>query len=105
MQTTPMQYRFEWDSEKEKTNVQKHDGITFQLASSVLHDALALTVYDDEHSDFEERWVTLGVANNGKTLVVVHTYLQIDALHVGVRIISARKADKQERQDYELTPR
>lgn len=56
-----MQYRFEWDSEKERTNVLKHDGVTFRLACSVLHDALALTVYDEEHSDFEERWVTLGV--------------------------------------------
>lgn len=100
-----MQYRFEWDSDKERNNVLKHDGVTFRLACSVLHDALALTVYDEEHSDFEERWVTLGVANNGQTLVVVHTFLRIDALHIGVRIISARKADKYERQNYEQTPR
>jgi uncharacterized DUF497 family protein len=94
-------YRFEWDSNKERTNVLKHDGVTFRLASTVLHDPLAITVYDDAHSDFEDRWVTLGQAVNGQTLVVVHTFLQIDANHIEVRVISARKANKQERQDYE----
>lgn len=94
-------YRFEWDSNKERTNVLKHDGVTFSLASTVLHDPLAITVYDEAHSDFEDRWVTLGQAVNGQTLVVVHTFLQIDANHIEVRVISARKADKQERQDYE----
>lgn len=94
-------YRFEWDSNKERSNILKHDGVTFRLASTVLHDPLAITVYDDAHSDFEDRWVTLGQAVNGQTLVVVHTFLQIDASHIEVRVISARKADKQERQDYE----
>ncbi len=98
-------YRFEWDSNKERTNVQKHDGVTFQLASTVLHDPLALTIYDDEHSDQEERWVSMGQAENGQTLVVVHTFVQLDAQHIEVRLISARKADKQERQDYEQAPR
>ena len=94
-------YRFEWDSNKERTNVLKHEGITFRLASTVLHDPLAITLYDTEHSDFEERWVTIGQAANGQTLVVVHTFMQTDAQHVQVRLISARKADKHERQDYE----
>jgi uncharacterized protein len=98
-------YRFEWDSNKERANVLKHDGVTFRLASTVLHDPLAITIYDEEHSDFEERWVSIGQAENGHTLVVVHTFVQIDAQHVEVRLISARKADKQERQDYEQAPR
>jgi uncharacterized protein len=98
-------YRFEWDSNKERTNILKHDGVTFRLASTVLHDPLAITLYDDAHSDFEERWVSMGLAENGQTLVVVHTFVQIDAQHVEVRLISARKADKQERQDYEQAPR
>lgn len=98
-------YRFEWDSNKERTNILKHDGVTFRLASTVLHDPLAITLYDEEHSDFEERWVSMGLAENGQALVVVHTFVQIDAQHVEVRLISARKADKQERQDYEQAPR
>jgi uncharacterized protein len=100
MPTGPV-YRFEWDSNKERVNVLKHDGVTFGLASTVLHDPLAITLYDDEHSDLEERWVSIGQAENGQTLVVVHTFVQIDAQHIEVRLISARKADKQERYDYE----
>ena len=66
---------------------------------------MAITIYDDEHSDQEERWVSMGQAENGQTLVVVHTFVQLDAQHIEVRLISARKADKQERQDYEQAPR
>ena len=98
-------YRFEWNSNKERININKHDGVTFRLASTVLHDPLAVTVFDEEHSDFEERWVSVGQAANGQTLVVVHTFLQIDAQRIEVRLISARKADRQERQDYETAPR
>lgn len=98
-------YRFEWDSNKERTNITKHDGVTFGLASTVLHDPLAITIFDDEHSEHEDRWVSIGQAANGQTLVVVHTFLQIDAQHIEVRLISARKADKHERQDYEAAPR
>jgi uncharacterized protein len=98
-------YRFEWDSNKERTNILKHDGVTFRLASTVLHDPLAITIYDEDHSDFEERWVSIGQADNSQTLVVVHTFVVIDAQHIEVRLISARKADKQERQAYEQLPR
>ena len=94
-------YRFEWNSNKERANVLKHDGVTFRLASTVLHDPLAITVFDDDHSEHEERWVTIGQVANGQTLVVVHTFLQIDAQHIAVLLISARKADRQERQYYE----
>ena len=98
-------YRFEWDSSKERININKHDGVTFALASTVLHDRLAITIFDDEHSEYEERWVSIGQVANGQTLVVVHTFIQLDAQHVEVRLISARKADKHERQDYETAPR
>ncbi len=98
-------YRFEWDSNKERINIAKHDGVTFRLASTVLHDPLAITIFDDEHSEYEERWVSIGQAANGQTLVVIHTFIQLDAQHVEVRLISARKADKHERQDYETAPR
>ena len=98
-------YRFEWDSNKERANVLKHDGGTFRLASSVLHDPLAITIFDDEHSEREDRWVSIGQAANGQTLVVVHTFMQLDAQRAAVRLITARKADKHERQDYETAPR
>ena len=94
-------YRFEWDSNKERTNVLKHEGVTFRLASTVLHDPLAITIYDEGHSESEDRWVSIGQAANDQTLVVVHTFLQIDVEHVEVRVISARRADRRERKDYE----
>lgn len=94
-------YRFEWDSNKERARVFKHEGVTFRLASTVVHDPLAVTIYDDDHSENEDRWISVGQAANGQTLVVVHTFTQVNAQHVEVRLISARKADRQERKDYE----
>jgi uncharacterized protein len=67
--------------------VLKHDGVTFRLASTVLHDPLAITLYDEEHSEFEERWVSIGQAESGQTLVVAHTFVQVDALHIEIRLI------------------
>lgn len=53
----------------------------------------------------EERWVTLGRTENGQYLVVVHTFAQVSATEIHIRIISARVADRQEIQDYERAPR
>ena len=97
-------YDFEWDSVKAQTNFKKH-GISFRLAASVFRDPLALTIYDDEHSEHEERWVTLGRAENQQTLVVVHTSDWSKPAEIKVRIISARKADRDEIRDYENMPR
>ena len=97
-------YDFEWDSVKAQTNFKKH-GISFRLAASVFRDPLALTIYDDEHSEHEERWVTLGRAENQQTLVVVHTSDWNEPTRIKVRIISARKADRDEIRDYENMPR
>ena len=65
-------YDFDWDAKKARTNLVKH-GVSFRLASSVLRDPLALTIFDAEHSTYEDRWVTVGRAANGQTLVVVHS--------------------------------
>jgi uncharacterized DUF497 family protein len=64
-----------------------------------------LTVYDAEHSENEERWITLGQAEDEQYLVVIHAHEIITATEVRIRIISARKADRQEIQDYENAPR
>ena len=97
-------YDFDWDPNKARTNLNKH-GVSFQLATSVFRDPLALTVYDEEHSGHEERWVTLGRADNEQTLVVVHTSEWIESAEIKVRLISARKADWDEIHDYENAPR
>lgn len=95
---------FEWDPNKARTNLTKH-GVAFETAATVLQDALALTVYDEAHSEFEERWFTIGRASNGALLVVVHTYESLSATEARVRLISAREATPRERRSYEDEPR
>jgi hypothetical protein len=97
-------YHFDWDANKARSNQRKHD-TSFQMATTVFKDPLALTIYDDEHSEDEDRWITLGRAGNGQYLVVVHTSAQIETTEIKVRIISARKADQDEIRDYEEVPR
>jgi uncharacterized DUF497 family protein len=92
--------KFEWDTEKEKINIQKH-GITFEQASYVFADPFALNKHDDEHSCEEDRWILLGKSLNEIILVVVHTFRDDDDDLELVRIISARKAIKREQQAYQ----
>ena len=82
----------------------KH-GVSFRLATTVFRDPLALTVYDDEHSQTEDRWATIGHAENGQTLLVIHTHEALAGNEARIRIISARTADRGETADYENTPR
>ena len=91
--------KFEWDSHKERINLQKHR-ITFEDASYVFADPFALNKYDDEHSYEEDRWLLLGRSLNELILAVVHTFTDDDGME-SVRIISARKATKREQQAYQ----
>lgn len=86
---------FEWDELKSETNEQKH-GITFQEAMTVFGDALSLTGFDPDHSDVEDRFITMGTSVLGRLLVVVHADRENT-----IRIISARPATRRERKDYE----
>ncbi len=90
--------KFEWDTKKEKINIQKR-GITFELASYVFADPFALSKYDDEHSEDEDRWILLGKSLTESILVVVHTFRN-DGGAESVRIISARKATRREKISY-----
>lgn len=98
------QLEFTWDPDKAASNITKH-GVSFPQAATVLADALALTVFDAEHSEFEECWFTLGVASSGKLLVVSHTFTATSANSARVRIISEREATRSERRQYEDEPR
>ena len=91
--------KFEWDKEKERTNIQKH-GVSFEQASYVFADPFALDIYDQEHSKNEDRWILLGKSLNEIILVVVHTFRNNEDTEF-VRIISARKATKKEKQTYQ----
>ena len=86
---------FEWDTQKAKSNEQKH-GITFDEASTVFEDFLSLTIHDPLHSENEERFTLIGVSHKNRILIVVHTERGDN-----IRIISARKATKNERSYYE----
>jgi len=91
--------KFEWDTNKEKTNIRKH-GVTFEQASYVFADKFSLTRFDDEHSEDEDRYVLLGKSLNQVLLVVVHTFRNKNGIEF-VRIISARRATKKEIQVYQ----
>ena len=87
--------RFEWDESKDRANQRKH-GVSFEEAETVFSDDRALLL-DDPDED-EDRFVLLGLSATLKTLVVCHCYREQDAV---IRIISARKAHREERRDYE----
>lgn len=87
--------RFEWDERKNAENRRKH-GVSFEEAQTVFYDDRALLI-DDPDED-EDRFLLLGLSTMLRTLVVCHCYRAQDEV---IRIISARKALKEERADYE----
>jgi len=86
---------FEWDADKAKANLKKHD-ISFHEASTVFGDPLAITFNDPDHSIGEHRFLTFGHSRMSQLLVVIHA-----ERHRKTRIISARRATRQERKIYE----
>jgi uncharacterized DUF497 family protein len=94
-------YNFEWDPAKARANLKKH-GVSFEQATAVFRDPRALSVYDEEHNDQEDRWVTLGWPDAGTLLVVCHTFAETSrGSEITLRIISARKATRAEQEEYE----
>ena len=87
---------FEWDENKNEINKRKHK-ISFEEASTVFYDAEALMIPDHKHSEQEERFVILGTSSKAILLVVCHCYRQSETV---IRIISARKATKNEEHQY-----
>jgi uncharacterized protein len=86
---------FEWNPDKAELNHKKH-GISFEEAATVFNDSLSVTFPDPEHSVGESRYVIIGVSRFGKLLIISHT-----DRGAKVRIISARKATRQEQRFYE----
>lgn len=88
---------FEWDDEKEKKNIRDH-GIDFSTSAHVFADEYRIEKFDGKHSDGEDRYKVIGRINGYLTIVVVsYTMRQNDAV---IRMISARKAEKHERKEY-----
>lgn len=88
--------RFVWDSQKSKTNLKKH-GVGFEEARTVFYDPHAIQYDDPDHSGDEDRFILLGLSARLNVLVVCHCYREKESV---IRIISARKADKKEREGY-----
>jgi hypothetical protein len=91
------QIRFEWDSQKAASNEKKH-GISFEEAQSVFFDEQALLLEDPQPRQEEERFILLGLSASLRLLVVVHALRERDV----IRIISARKATREETREYEI---
>ena len=87
---------FEWHEAKDLANQKKH-GISFEEAKSVFFDEYAIQFYDEEHSSREDRFIMLGMSNESRVLIVCHCERERDET---IRIISARKATKNERGFY-----
>ena len=87
---------FEWDNKKDKTNRRKH-GVSFEEARTAFYDENAIQYFDPDHSDKEGRFILLGISFKLKILVVCHCFRENESV---IRIISARKADKDEEYEY-----
>lgn len=88
--------RFAWDAKKAEANERKH-GVSFEEARSVFYDEYAIEFYDDEHSDWEDRFLLLGLSFHLRVLLVCHCYREADGV---IRIVSARKATTNESTHY-----
>ena len=92
-------YNFEWNPKKATQNAKKHK-VSFERAATVFLDSNAVTIYDKEHEEIEERWITIGMDKKGNLIVVCHTFNQVDNETFQIRIISARKPTKTEIMQY-----
>ena len=88
---------FDWDDRKASMNLKKH-GVSFEEAESIFYDEHALHMPDPDHSRAEDRFVLIGMSHKLRMLLVCHCYRREESI---IRIISARKASRQERKFYE----
>jgi uncharacterized DUF497 family protein len=89
--------RFEWDPVKAASNRRKH-GVTFDEAATAFADEQGVLIADPDHSADEDRFILLGMSGARRLLVVVHVVRERDTV---IRIVSARKATRSERQTYD----
>jgi uncharacterized protein len=92
-----MALEFEWDLAKAELNLKEH-GISFDEATTVFRDTLSITISDPDHSDSEDRFIDIGMSYRMQLLVVSYTERKDK-----IRIISARRATRAERKNYEET--
>jgi uncharacterized DUF497 family protein len=88
--------KFDWNAVKAAANIKKH-GVSFEEAKSVFFDDFAVQFFDQENSETEERFLMLGMSNETKLLIVCHCERDDGN---AIRVISARKATKNESKHY-----
>ena len=86
---------FEWDPRKAESNLRKHN-VTFAEAVTIFNDELSITISDPDHSSEEDRYITIGLSNRGRLIMVSHT-----DRNNRIRIISVRELTQIERKAYE----
>ncbi|MCL4529091.1 MAG: BrnT family toxin [Chloroflexi bacterium] len=86
---------FEWDEEKAKSNLRKH-GVSFDEAATIFNDPRIATISDPDHSEDEERYISIGMSVVMRLLTVIHAFRK-----ERIRLISARRATKAEKKNYE----
>ena len=86
---------FEWDDEKAKSNLKKHR-VAFEEGATIFNDPIIATIPDPDHSEDEERFISIGRSVQNRLLVLVHTFRD-----ERIRLISCRKATTAERKTYE----
>jgi len=96
------QYNFEWDPAKAKANLRKH-GLSFEQGVTVFRDPNAVSIFDQDHDEEEDRWITLGLSEQGSIVVVVHTFRETGGDELTIRVISVRRATRKERNHYEAS--
>jgi hypothetical protein len=95
-----MKMLFEWDENKARSNLEKHK-VSFDEACTIFADPFLLTFVDEVHSDREERFISIGLSENNRVLLAVHTEREEKRETIIIRIISCRKATSVERERYE----
>jgi uncharacterized DUF497 family protein len=92
-------YNFEWNPRKARDNQDKH-GVAFDEAATVFRDSKAISIFDLDHSESEDRWITIGISEKGRVLIVSHSFKEESENAVTIRIISSRKTTEQETKTY-----
>jgi uncharacterized DUF497 family protein len=95
-----MKIIFEWDARKARINLEKHR-VSFDEACTIFHDPLLVTFSDEFHSETDDRFISIGMSERERILLVVHTELDERDDQISIRIISSRKATLSERKIYE----
>jgi len=95
-----MELVFEWDAKKAKANLDQHE-VSFEETKTLFNDPLLITFPDEEHSEAEERFISIGRSASNRVLLAVHTEREATEDLLIIRIISCRKAIASERRVYE----